>query len=41
MRKARRVAANTAAAEACFAAYWGDLPAWRWWLMVLHPQRAC
>ena len=25
--KARRVAANTVAAEACFAAYWGDLPA--------------
>ena len=21
----------------CFTAYWGDLPAWRWWLMVLPP----
>ena len=22
-------------AATCFSAYWGDLPAWRWWLMLL------
>ena len=21
----------------CFTAYWGELPAWRWWLMLLPP----
>ena len=21
----------------CFTAFWGDLPAWRWWLMLLPP----